>query len=368
MKRALRCLLTAFCAASCVASCPAWSDAAVAARCEATPDRDGQTAYCGIPAPEDLVLFDGRFLISSSMAPGRHLYGLDTTSGEVRRLETGLDAVPAAENWGDAACAPPSLLESHGLDLRRRADGRWQLLVVNHAQRESVEFFEVGSAGELPALRWRGCVPAAENAQFNDVAGLPDGGFLATDPITASWQLPRMLLGSLGMNTGQVYRWRPREGYAAVPNTRGAYPNGITLGADGKRFYLNLYLDGEVREHDLESGEVLRRVEIAKPDNGTLADDGTLLVASHDAALSSLLAAIVAPPEKRNTIPFDIVVVSLDDFRARRVFRSDGAALGGGTVAQPVGAHLYIGAFRGDRILRVPWAPATLNTGGTAGE
>lgn len=328
-----------------------------AAPCAEPSAEEGVEAFCGITAPEDLALFGERFLLSSSMAPASHLYVLDTFTGHVAAAETRLQPVAAAERWGEADCAPPASLESHGIDLSRRHDGSWQLLVVNHGGPETVEFFEVVASAEgPPALRWRGCVAAAGNAQFNDVAGLPDGSFLATDPITASWQFARMLLGSLGMDTGQVYRWRPGQGYEAVAHTRGAYPNGILLSADGQRFYLNLYLDGEVREHDLATGEVLRRTAVKRPDNSALTPDGRLLVASHDASLFSLLAAIVAPPAERNQIPFDIVAIDLADFSARSVFRSPGREQGGGTVAQPAGAHLYIGAFRGDRVLRVPFA------------
>jgi hypothetical protein len=39
------------------------------------------------------------------------------------------------------------------------------------------------------------------------------------------------------------------------------------------------------------------------------------------------------------------------------LYASDGSSLGGGTVAQQVGADLYIGAFRGDRMLRVRLQP-----------
>lgn len=326
---------------------------ALAVPCDEQPKMADEHAICGIEAPEDMVALDERRLIVSSMEVTDHLYLLDTRTDELGPLRTELEPPPAAQRWGEPDCAPPVYMISHGIDLSRAADAP-RLLVVNHGGRESVEMFELRQDGEAtPWLQWRGCVLAAENAQFNDVAALPDGGFLATDPLTDSWKLPRMLLGALGMATGRVYRWAPGAGYSAVPGTEGAYPNGITLAADGARFYLNLYLDGEVREHALDSGEILRRVSVKKPDNSTLTADGRLLVASHRAGLPSLVGAIADEAGERNRIPFDIVVVDLDSFDTRILHRGDGEALGGGTVAVPAGERLYIGAFRGDRLLRV---------------
>lgn len=325
-----------------------------AAPCDNAPAGDGVTAYCGIAAPEDLVALDHRYLTIGSMTPDLQLYLIDTSEDVLLPMTTVLAPVTAEENWGEADCAAPASMVIHGLDVGMRRDGSQQLLAVNHGDRESVEFFEVFRSPDAPpALRWRGCVIAPDNAQFNDVAALPDGGFLATDPITASWQLPRMLLGTVGVDTGRVYRWRPEIGYEAVPHTEGAYPNGILLALDGETFFLNLYLDGVVQQHDLESGEILGSVEIEKPDNSSWASSGELLVASHGASVFSLLAAIASEPSARNSIPYKIVAINPTDFSKRVVHEGKTDHLGGGTVAQQLGDDLYIGAFKGDRVLKL---------------
>ena len=325
--------------------------------CADPPAEERVDAFCGIAGPEDIVLYADTTLIISSMEPREHLYAFDLVSDALVPIETILAEPDATRRWGADSCPLPTTLLSHGLDLSRRADGEWQLLVVNHGERESIEYFSIeGAGGAMPRLRWRGCVMAPENTQFNDVAGLPDGGFIATDPVTASWQTLRTLLGVLGMNTGRAYRWRPQGGYEAIPHTDGSYPNGILLAGDGNSFYLNLYFDGEVREHDLETGEVLRRVNIEAPDNSSLANDGRLLVASHHASLSEMSDAIESAADVRNRIAYDIVAVDLDNFEASVLYASDGSDLGGGTVAQQVNDDLYIGAFRGDRLIRVTGA------------
>jgi hypothetical protein len=335
--------------------------AAVGAPCPDGPEAAELETLCGVPAPEDIAAIDGRYLVVSSMQPSRQLYLLDTQAFSLGPMATRLESPPRDQRWGDPECLLPATLETHGLSIGRRGDGILQLLAVNHGDRESVEFFAVTrGSDEAPELVWRGCVMAARNAQFNDVALLPDGGFLATDPVRASWRLPRMLLGAAGVATGKVYRWRPSRGYEPVPQTEGAYPNGILLAPDGRSFFLNVYLDGEVRQHDLASGDILGRVAIDKPDNSSWSRSGELLVASHEASVLALLRAISAAPGKRNRIPFSIIALDPEDFSTRVVYRSDGATLGGGTIAQEAGGSLYIGAFRGDRILRV--GPAALST------
>lgn len=340
---------------------PAMALPAGASQCEDQPTKPGIEAFCGVTAPEDMVLFGERYLIMSTMEPMSHLTIFDTQNDALTPMPTRLEPVPEVPAWGDPSCAAPTMMLTHGLDLAQRESGEWQLLAVNHGDRESVEYFSVESSAQeaLPSLQWRGCVMAAEDAQFNDVAGLPDGGFVATDPITASWQLVKLIGGSLGMASGQVYHWDPLSGYRPVPNTRGAYPNGITLSADKQSFYVNLYQSGEVREHALNSGEILNRQSVEKPDNSTLTPDGTLLVASHDASLFALIAALASPENERTTIPYSIVAIDTHSFRKSVRFHSDGAEMGAGTVGMPVGDDLYIGSFRGDRLIRVrvPKAP-----------
>ena len=337
---------------SCCGLIALWSGAVAASPCDNPPTGAGLTAICGIEAPEDLVALDDRYLIVSSLAVSDHLYLLDTEQDEIIPMTTRLTVPRPEERWGDVACMPPVYMVSHGIDLSR-SDDEARLLVVNHGSRESVEMFALRGDAQAPTLEWRGCVMAAENAQFNDVAALPDGGFLATDPLGASWQLPRMIAGAFGMDTGRVYRWESSAGYREVPNTEGAYPNGITLAADAKSFYLNLYLNGEVREHDLESGEVLRRVAVKKPDNSTLTPDGRLLVASHRANILSMMKAVASDAGERNRIAFDVMYIDLERFGTRALYSDDGSSLGGASVAVPVGDVLYLGAFRGDRMLRV---------------
>ena len=232
-------------------------------------------------------------------------------------------------------------------------------LVVNHGERESIEFFEVLPARDSPpVLQWRGCVETPSKAMFNDVVALPDGGYLATDPSGGRWVRTRTLLGKLGLKVGRVYRWRPGSGHEPVPNTAMRDPNGIARDPSGDAFYVNEYLADEVRKQDLVTGELLARVEVRQPDNSNWSADGSLWVASHDASLLTLAQALGDAPATRNRIPFAILGVDPDTMQAVELFADDGTALGGGTAAVEVGDAMYIGAFRGDRLLRVELSDA----------
>lgn len=330
------------------------SPAAHAAPCADGPVGQGIEALCGIDAPEDLVIFDDRYLIVSSMAPADSLFMIDTRDDAVSAIATALADPADGVRWGDSACAAPQTIVSHGLDLSRDANGHWRLLVVSHGERESIEFFEVlAGNGNAPSLQWRGCVLTPEKAQFNDVAGLPDGGYLATDPSGATWLRTRALLGIMGVNVGKVYRWHPESGHTVVPGSSAPYPNGIVVAPDAKSFFVNVYFRGEVRHHSLESGALLGSVDVTRPDNTNWSSDGRLLVASHRGSIASVVGAVEDAPGERNSIPFAIVAIDPAQMTATDLFVHDGSVLGGGTAAVDAGGSLYIGAFRGDRLLKV---------------
>ena len=116
----------------------------------------------------------------------------------------------------------------------------------------------------------------------------PDDGFLTTQMMPRSSQTTSMLKAMLlGSDVGFVYRWSHDGGWSKVPGTDAPFPNGIALSPDGQSIYVNIYLGDEVRHIDLQSGELLGRVDVAQPDNITWsADRRVLLVASHTGGFS----------------------------------------------------------------------------------
>lgn len=322
--------------------------------CEET---DGIHSICGLAAPEDLVPApNGRDLIFGQMATPGGLFLLDTRDDSVHSLLPTGPAPAPAELWGEADCdEPTSWLGAHGLDLRQRADGRWQLLVVNHTERESVEFFELLDArADRPRAVWRGCAIAPEEGNFNDVIGLADGSLLVTHMADRRRQLWSALLAAFGRDTGFVYRWTSLSGFVPLPGTEGAFPNGILLAPDEQSFYLNIYFGDSVRRHAVDSGELLAEVAVEKPDNSSWADDGRLLVASHQANLWQLFRSLEQDHGEPSLLPFTIVAIDTETMVAQPLLQREGPPMGAGTVALQRGGDLYIGSYVGDRIIRLP--------------
>lgn len=344
--------------------------------CSAPPPVSGCAAkgdlepVCGFTNPEDIELLpDGRTLLISEMgsmdgsAPGS-LSLFDTQTGVITRLPRFTDA--AAIGWGDGSCSTPpgAALSPHGIDLVRRGDLRWELLVVNHGGRESVELFELLDRNGSWQLEWRGCVVPPAGTYMNDVAGLPDGDFLVSDMFpregfTLGGISVHMLRGMLGFDTGQVLRCSLSGECKAVPGTTAAFPNGIQTDAEGKFLFLNAYLDGEVRKISLASGELLGAVAVKAPDNSQWSADGKLLVASHTGSMREMNGCF-GIRGGACAAPFSIVEIDPATLASRTLFSQQGEPMGAATVAQQTENALYLGSFAGDRILRVPLARAGL--------
>jgi hypothetical protein len=92
-----------------------------------------------------------------------------------------------------------------------------------------MEMYELRRAAPGWELAWHGCVVSKQD--FNDVAALADGGFIATHP--TALRAPgdtSNLFG--GQPTGYVARWSAATGEVEMPGTRIGYPNGLVVTPD----------------------------------------------------------------------------------------------------------------------------------------
>jgi hypothetical protein len=326
--------------------------------CEA---ESGLQPVCGFHNPEDIAHHrpTGDLLISEFGAmdgsePGR-LVAYRPGEEAPRPLFPAADAVVEAERgWGDPSCpGPPAALSPHGIDLEQREDGSWQLLVVNHGGRESVEFFQVTTLDGRARLHWRGCTRVPHPDFLNDVVGDGAGGFWATHMHPRDAAFSSMFKAMLGTDVGHVVRWRPGAGFSVVPGSAGRMPNGIERSADGRELYVNLYMGSEVVRLDRASGRVLARVQVPSPDNSTWGEDGRLLVASHD---DGLLEFAACSDLESGACGFRFRILALDPetLEAEVLLEHRGAPLGAVTVAREVNGVLWLGTFAGDRIARYP--------------
>ena len=319
--------------------------------CEAS---GGHTPVCGFSAPEDIVVGPQGYLLIGQMAPPGGLRWLDPASLRSEALPL-LPPVADGSPWGQADCArPPADTVIHGLDLSLRADGRWQLLAVNHGSREAIEFYELqGARADLTAV-WRGCARAPQDVGFNDVAALPGGGFLATNMAPPDSTLWPALLGLVGFATGEVWHWSAEGGFTALAETRGRFPNGIVLAPGGDSFYVNMYLGNRVQHFSWPGLELLGEVSVKHPDNSSWASDGSLLVASQHANILDLAGSLGQPHDQPSFLPYSIVRIDPVAMEVSELFFHEGPPMGAGTVAVELGSDLWVGSYVGDRVVRVP--------------
>lgn len=203
---------------------------------------DSELDYlCGLQRPEDLVNIPGtQWLVASGFSPGEGIRFIDTVRREARPAFRRL----ATELQPDAGTYPhctqpvdPALFNTRGLSIRELSPGRWQLLVVDHGGRESVEVFEVSlGGGGAPMARWRGCIPLPPDQVGNAVASFADGTILVTVLTRPGTTIADFVEGK---KTGAVWGWRAgAEAFESIPGTELPGNNGLEVDPDGRHFYV----------------------------------------------------------------------------------------------------------------------------------
>jgi hypothetical protein len=308
---------------------------------------------CGTRSPEDLeVAPDGKHLIVSEFVRGRTDAGFSLFDPAKKTFTRIAITNDPRKDWGDPSCPGPpgDVLAPHGISLSKRASGNVeQLYVVNHGGRESIEMFEVKQAAGTWSLVWHGCVVSTKD--FNDVAALANGAFYATHP--TALQTPGANLFS-GQPSGWVSSWMPGKGEAELPGTRQGYPNGVIATPDGRTMYFNAWTAKEVHKYDAASGKEVGMVKLDfMPDNLTWTKKGRILAAGVKGARGDCPAGSGTPCLQT----FAVADIDPATMKADTVFDSQGkgALIAGVSVALQMGNSIYIGAFQGDRLLKIPF-------------
>jgi len=317
---------------------------------------------CGTHNPEDLELTpDGKYLIATQFVnQGRNgTTGAGMALYDLAKKTFTKMAVTDEPNksWGDPACPGPigDALVSHGESLAKRRNGSWALYVVNHGGRQSIEMFELKPAAGASsqtgwALVWRGCEVAAHD--YNDVAILRDGGFVGTYPTALSSGGAGGPFG--GTVTGYVARWTPGKGESEIMNTRIRYPNGVVVSSDGRFMYVNEFAGSQVFKYDLKTEKMIGSVKVDfLPDNLTWTKEGRLLAAGVKGARGDCPAGSGRPCIQG----FGVAEIDPAKMQARVIFDSTThePLIGGVSVALEVGNSIYLGAFQGDRLVKIPY-------------
>ncbi|AYC33000.1 hypothetical protein D3880_11775 [Pseudomonas cavernae] len=330
----------------------------------ATPSCDAGSGYqpvCGIAPPEDLELSpDGRYLFMS-ITPGlagqhkSRLRIMDLATQQARDLP--LSVAPQA-GWGEEGCAAPDKpLGAHGIHLSARVDGRQQLLVVNHNGREAIEFLELKPVDDGWAAVWRGCVEQQGLGRFNDVAATPAGGLVATVMFESTSMAPPLPLEQLldGRDTGYLMTWAPGLPLAKVEGSDAPFPNGVQLSADGRQAWFAAWTAKEVRQFDLRQGRTLQRIALDfMPDNLGWTANGQLLAAGIEDP--EVFRTCFKARDEHCASAFQVAAIDPERATAHVLFKAPPGLLAGASVALEVGTKLYVGAYTGDRLLKLDGA------------
>ena len=278
-----------------------------------------------------------------------HLLAFRPADSAQRRLWP--PAAPARAASSAACPGPPDQGEfaPHGIDLSR--DGS-SLLVVNHGGREAVEMFRLAGDDAGPALRWHDCVLMPDDAMMNDVASLPDGGFVVTQMSSAT--VSGMFALLTGGASGRVHHWRPGGSLAAIPGSEAAAPNGVEASDDGRVIYFAEWGPGNLVRMGLDGSERITTPLGFNPDNLTWQADDRLLIGGQ---FTSPIGATTCFDVTEGTcgLASAAAVVDVETLEVERIWTHDPATVAGGiSVALEHGDRIWLGTFGGDRLAWIP--------------
>jgi hypothetical protein len=326
----------------------------------------GITPICGVQNPEDLVVLPGRewLLFPEFRRLGRTYPEPDgvgalriSDSSTVQIYPTGevTSQTAPTPGWGSPDCpGPPEPNEFNplGMDVIPIDAATAKLFVVNQGGPESIELFEIDASGDVPQATWRGCVRLPDGVQGNNLAALPDGGFVVST-YPEGWGLasPSMWLSAiknlLGIEAGALLEWSAATGWREIA---GANPNGVLVSPDGKIVFYAAPFDDEVVRMNRVGKPERQAVSVTQPDNLTWTEDGKILAASVRGSVfrmfldcSDLLSGTCGQE-------FAVVEISPESLATRELIVHQGSPMGMVTVALEVGDRIYLGTAMGDRI------------------
>ena len=322
-------------------------------------DSGGVGYVCGTNNPEDLIRVDGTpFVLVGNMgdtdSQGGGFNEVHATTRRVRAI-TPTFSSPKDAAYRDCPGPPdPAKFSVHGLDLKTDGAAR-TVYAVNHGGRESIEVFRLEASDSGLALTWIGCALLPESHAANSVAALGDGGFVTTVPVLSEDEL---LTAGLERPTGAIYRWSPSSGWSAIPDVEISFPNGILVAPGGATLFVAGYTEQTVAKLSLASGASASKVAVPfNPDNLRWSPDGTILATGQKAEPAQVQITCVSNPTVETCeVPTGVSEIAPGRLRATTVFEREGDEnFGAGTSAIVVGSELWIGSFRAQRLLRVPF-------------
>ena len=150
-----------------------------------------------------------------------------------------------------------------------------------------------------------------------------------------------------------MIRWTAAKGEQELAGTRWGYPNGVVATADGRYAYYAAWTAKEIHKYDLRAGKDVAITKLAfMPDNITWTPKGALLAAGVTGARGNCPATGTVPC----AMSFGVAQLDTGKLKVGKTFDSAGRLLiSGVSVALQVGPAVYVGAFQGDRLVKLDW-------------
>ncbi|WP_179052452.1 SMP-30/gluconolactonase/LRE family protein [Pseudomonas hunanensis] len=311
---------------------------------------------CGVGAPEDLELLPDKKYVLMSSTPGlahAHRQGLRLMHVDSKVISDLPIKLAPKKGWGDQNCpAPTQAIGSHGIHLSKKADGNLQLLVVNHAGREAIEFLQLFKTEQGWRAVWRGCVENKFGSVMNDVVSTADGGFVATASleIAAFKADPQFDTLLDGRNTGYLVQWRDGGVLTKIPGSDAPFPNGIQLSPDGRVAWFALWTANAIRLFDLKQQRTIKDIPLGfMPDNLSLSEHGSVLVTG--ILLAETFRECYLNKTDACQSAFSVAEISQNSNTINVLHEAPEGWISGASVAIQVERGIYVGSFTGDRML-----------------
>ena len=335
----------------------AWSYIGQVSEIENCVPDDKLEVLCNISDAEDLVATpDNRFLIAPEFGGiGPYSPPERRRTGRIMMVDLATEKAESAhrefgENvWGDRSCLRDAAMpfSPHGIDLKQRDDGLWHLAVINHFPKETLEMFELVQEKDKWKLIWRGCVSVPRVNYLNEVSLSSDGSFFVSHMYKPEFTLNEALVASLAKNnTGYVMRWDSEIGFAQVPGTEGAHPNGVTYDETRGILFVAHTFGDRIDAVDVLTGNIVSSFDVNSPDNLVLKDDA-LWITSWDHSIPDM---VICEGKTPCALPFSIYKLEPNSLKPIKNWSFNHTIIGLPTVALPINGGVWIGAIHSDRL------------------
>ena len=319
---------------------------------------------CGVDNVEDMVSLPGTSWIIGSgigghffQSGGLHLINEADSSASKAKLDLSPALKPQAPFDQCPGPAQAELFSAHGLSLAANAAGGHTLYAVNHGGRESIEVFDVQSAGGEPQLKWIGCILTPDTAASNSVAARSDGSLVmsasgASDtPMPSFAEMAKQIKAGKKMgpmsSKGAVFTWSRSDGWKRVAGSELEGNNGIELSKDGKWVWNNSWPGSSVTHMPLDPALGKKReVKLPfTPDNIRWSHDGKLVATGHLASAEKVAACVMGGDAKACAIDYKAAEIDPDTYEVTELYHARGTEkLGTATITLKTAKNLWVGS------------------------